>query len=267
MAAGTDPAELVDLAERVARAAGGLLLDGLHQVRSEVGTKSTGTDMVTEMDRSAEQLIVEAILAERPGDGILGEEGSALAGTSGVRWVIDPLDGTTNYLYRLPGFGVSVAAEVDGLTVAGAVTDPVRAETFTATRGGGAFLDGRPIRHSGQDRLDLGLVATGFGYDPERRRNQARVLAEVLPLVRDVRRFGAAALDLCLVACGRVDAYYERGLAPWDLAAGALIAAEAGAIVSDLEGRAASVDFVVAAAPGIVAELSSVLSAAGADRS
>jgi myo-inositol-1(or 4)-monophosphatase len=260
-----DTDALADLAVRVGRAAGDLLLDGLHLARADVGTKSTGTDMVTEMDRAAEALIVDALLAERPADGIVGEEGTEREGTSGVRWVVDPLDGTTNYLYRLPGWGVSVAAEVDGVAVAGAVVDPVHGEAFTASRGGGAFLDGRPIRHSGQSRLDEALVATGFGYDAERRRRQAGVLVEVLPMVRDVRRFGAAAVDLCSVACGRIDGYFERGLAPWDLAAGALVAAEAGAWVGDLAGGSPSVDFVLAAAPEIAEDLRRLLADLHAD--
>ncbi len=261
---GPDLDELRSLAERVAQEAGALLREGLDQVRSEVSTKSTGTDMVTEMDRASEALIVDRLLGLRPHDGILGEEGTQRAGTSGVRWVIDPLDGTTNYLYGLPGFNVSIAAEVDGRASVGVVLDVVRSELFSAVLGGGAARDGEPIRCSGVVDLALALLGTGFSYEPEQRRRQAGVLVGVLPLVRDIRRQGAAALDLCWVACGRLDGYYEHGLAPWDLAAGALVAAEAGAVVTDLEGGPAVAGAVVAAAPGIAPALRDLLRTAGA---
>jgi myo-inositol-1(or 4)-monophosphatase len=261
---GTDRTALRLLAEAVARETGALLHDGLDRARLHVGTKSTGTDMVTEMDRAAEAHIVQRLLTARPDDGVLGEEGTDRAGTSGVRWVVDPLDGTTNYLYGLPGFNVSIGAEVDGEAVAGAVFDVIRGELFSATLGGGATRDGAPIRHSAADDLALALVATGFSYDSERRRRQAQVLVEVLPRVRDVRRFGAAAVDLCSVACGRVDAYYEKGLAPWDLAAGGLIASEAGAVVTDIGGGPALAGAVVAAGPAIHEPLRALLERAGA---
>jgi myo-inositol-1(or 4)-monophosphatase len=260
-------ADLVDLrtlAERVARAAGSLLRDGLSVARQEIGTKTTVTDMVTEMDRASEALIERELLAARPDDGILGEEGAHRAGTSGVRWVVDPLDGTTNYLYGFPGFNVAIAAEVEGQTVAGAVYDVVRDELFSAHLHGGATRDGARIAPSGASDLAQALVGTGFAYDPERRRRQAKVLVEVLPRVRDIRRQGAAALDLCSVACGRLDAYYEQGLAPWDLAAGGLVATEAGAMLSDLEGGAPRDGSVLAATPGVATALLALLSAAGA---
>jgi myo-inositol-1(or 4)-monophosphatase len=256
--------ELRTLAERTARDAGALLVEGIGRVRAEVSTKTTQTDMVTEMDRASERLITEVLLAARPDDGILGEEGVDLAGTSGVRWVVDPLDGTTNYLYGFPGFNVSIAAEVDGHAVVGAVLDVVRDELFSAARGGGATRDGAPIRPSTTTELSDALVGTGFSYDPERRRRQALVLVDVLPRVRDVRRQGAAALDLCSVACGRLDAYYERGLARWDLAAGGLIASEAGAVVCDFDGRATREGSVVAAAPGVARALRSLLAGTAA---
>ena len=259
-----DAAELVALASAVARAAGTLLRDGLDQARVTVDTKSSRTDMVTEMDRAAEALIVDGLLGARPGDGVLGEEGTDRVGTSGVRWIVDPLDGTTNYLYALPGFAVSIGAEVEGQIVAGAVYDVVRDELFTATLGGGATRDGSPIRASTVTELPLALVATGFSYDAERRRRQAAVLVEVIPHIRDVRRFGAAAVDLCSVACARVDAYYERGLAPWDLAAGGLIAAEAGAVVTGLRGGRPVDGGVLAAAPGIAEALLALVGDAGA---
>jgi myo-inositol-1(or 4)-monophosphatase len=263
-----DRAALEALAGEACRAAGALLLDRLHGDRTDVGTKSTGTDMVTEVDRAAEERVVEVLLSARPDDGVVGEEGTDRAGTSGVDWVVDPLDGTTNYLYRHPGFGVSIAASVDGEVVAGAVLDAVGDQLFSAALGGGARLDGRPLlrppRRAGAP-LGEALVATGFSYDPDRRAAQAAVLTHVLPRVRDIRRMGAAAVDLCSVALGRVDAFYERGLAPWDLAAGGLIAAEAGAVVTDLGGGAPSGDFVLAAADAELAEsLRRLLADAGA---
>lgn len=259
-----DPVELRVLAESAARAAGALLLAGLDAPRTDVQTKSTGTDMVSEMDRAAEACIVERLLGARPDDGMVGEEGTDLRGTSGVLWVVDPLDGTTNYLYGLAGFGVSIAAEVDGVVVAGVVFDVVRGNLFAATLGGGATRDDIPIRASSATDLGTALVATGFSYEAERRARQAAVLVEVLPRVRDIRRFGAAAVDLCSVACGRVDAYYERGLARWDLAAGGLIATEAGAVVTGFDGGPAVAGSVVAAAPGIAGSLRELVVRAGA---
>ncbi len=259
-----DPVELRLLAETAARDAGALLLAGLDEVRTDVQTKTTGTDMVSEMDRAAEALIVDRLLGARPDDGMMGEEGTDLAGTSGVRWIVDPLDGTTNYLYGLAGFGVSIAAERHGTVIAGVVLDVVRDELFAATLGGGATRDGLPIRASAATHLGTALIATGFSYEASRRARQAAVLVEVLPRVRDIRRFGAAAVDLCAVACGRVDGYYERGLAPWDLAAGGLIASEAGAVVTDFDGGPAVAGAVVAAAPGIATALLDLVASAGA---
>ena len=255
----TDPVALRKLAENVARATGALLLDELDGVRTEVQTKSTGTDMVSEVDRAAEALIVDRLREARPDDGMVGEEGTDVTGTSGVRWIVDPLDGTTNFLYGLPGFGVSIAAELDGMVVAGVVLDAVRDELFAATLGGGATRNGSPIHASVATDLSLALIATGFSYDQTRRARQAAVLVEVIPRIRDIRRFGAAAVDLCSVACGRVDGYYERGLAPWDLAAGALIAAEAGAAVTDFDGGPVQAGPVVAAAPAIATALRDLL--------
>jgi myo-inositol-1(or 4)-monophosphatase len=223
-----DPLELLALARRLAGDAAELLRDALGHAY-EVDTKSSMTDMVTAADRASERLIVEGIRAERPDDAILGEEGTADRGTSGVRWIIDPLDGTTNFLYGVPAFAVSIAAEVDGRVDAAAVIDVSRDECFTAARGHGARLGTSPLACSGATDLATALVATGFGYDPLRRAEQGAVVAALLPVVRDIRRFGAAALDLCWVAAGRVDAYYERGIQTWDRAAGALVATEAGA--------------------------------------
>lgn len=259
-----DPFELCRLAAQAARNAGSLLVAGLDDVRTEVETKSSSTDMVTDMDRAAEACIAEHLLGARPDDGMVGEEGMQREGTSGVRWIVDPLDGTTNYLYGLPGFGVSIAAEHNGTVVAGVVLDVIRNELFAATLGGGATRDDTPIKASDATDLATSLIATGFSYDPARRARQAAMLTEVLPRVRDIRRFGAAAVDLCSVACGRADGYYEHGLAVWDLAAGALIAAEAGAVMTDFEGGPATPGAVVAAAPGVATALRALLVAAGA---
>ena len=248
---------LLDLAVDVARRAGALLLDGLADVRTTVETKSTRTDMVTEMDRSSERLVAGALRAARPDDAILGEEGTSSGGTSGVRWVVDPLDGTTNYLYGFPAWAVSVAAERDGESVVGVVHDALHDETFTAVRGGGAWCNGVPLRVTGAPDLATALVGTGFSYDAADRGRQAAVLARVLPAVRDVRRAGAAALDLSWVGLGRLDAFFERGLAPWDAAAGSLIASEAGALVRRFEDGT-----WVAAAPQLFEPLCALLEAA-----
>ncbi len=265
---GSDPRpdELLEVARRAAEQAGALLIDGLDRVRALVETKSTSTDMVTEMDRAAESLIVDAIREARPDDAIVGEEGTAERGSSGVEWIVDPLDGTTNYLYGHPGFGVSIAAAVDGDVVAGVVADPLHGDVFTAVRGAGAQRNGQPISPARPASLADALVATGFSYDPEQRRRQAGVLVHLLPKVRDLRRMGAAAVDLCSVACGRVDAFYERGLARWDYAAGALVAAESGASVGDLDGGMASSAFTLAAAPAVFEPLRVELAQAGADQ-
>jgi myo-inositol-1(or 4)-monophosphatase len=255
---------LVDLAADVAVRAVDLLAGGEAHGRATATSKSTATDMVSEMDRAAERLIVDALLTARPDDGILGEEGAARPGTSGLRWVVDPLDGTTNYLYGLAGWNVSIAVEDAEGVVAGAVADGVRGEIFTARRGGGAFLDGSPIRCSEADDLATALVGTGFGYDAERRRAQGAVVGALLPQVRDIRRLGAAALDLCAVACGRLDAYYEHGLSWWDLAAGALIATESGATLAPLNAEAVTDGSVIASAPGIATSLRNTLHALGA---
>jgi fructose-1,6-bisphosphatase/inositol monophosphatase family enzyme len=205
------------------------------EARVDVRTKSSPTDMVSEVDREAESAVSRILAERRPDDGVLGEEGTSTTGTTGVRWVVDPLDGTTNFLFGVPSFAVSVAAQVDGEGAVGVVVDPTRAETWAAARGRGASLNGRPVRVSGAiATLDQALVATGFSYRTERRAWQARRLTAVLPAVRDIRRFGAAALDLCWVAGGRFSGFFEWGLQPWDLAAGTVIASEAGATLGSL---------------------------------
>lgn len=258
---------LLDLAVDVAREAARLVVDERPPGQLGVAaTKSSATDIVTVMDQRSEALILDRIIAARPDDGFLGEEGADREGTSGVTWVVDPIDGTVNYLYEIPGFAVSVAARVGDEVVVGVVVNPVSGETWTAVRGAGAFLDGRPIRVNAAPELSQALVATGFGYSPARRARQADVLRAVVPVVRDVRRFGAASLDLCALACGRVDGYYEQGLKPWDLAAGGLIAEEAGAVVGGLSGRPAGEELVVAAPPELFRRLAELLAGLDADR-
>ena len=258
-----DPDALLDLAVGLARDAGALLLDGQERVRVDVATKTSVTDMVTDMDRASETLVVEGLAQARPDDAVLAEEGAGHTGTSGVRWVIDPLDGTTNYLYGNPNFAVSIAAEIDGAGTVGVVFDPSRDEMFTAVAGRGAHCNGEPIAVSRADDLAHALVATGFSYLPERRAAQGRLLAWMLPAVRDIRRSGAATLDLCWVACGRVDAYFERGLQPWDLAAGVVVAAEAGALVEGLDGPVPGSGSVMAVTPGLAGPLRLLLGGAG----
>ncbi len=258
-------AGLRDIAERIALQAGRLLVEGRPDRLLTVSSKSTPTDVVTEMDHAAEALITTELATLRPDDGLLGEEGAHKEGTTGVRWVVDPLDGTVNYLYGLGGWAVSIAATVDGIAVAGAVHVPSTGETFTAHRGGGATCNGRPLQCGPGPAVDRALVATGFGYAPERRAYQARVLATVLPAVRDIRRQGACAFDLCCLAAGRVDAYYERGVQPWDHAAGGLIATEAGARFEGLNGAVPSDRFALAAGQGLFGPLHDLLLAAGAD--
>ena len=260
-----DHRTLLRLAEDVAREAGRLIVDERPRGLGVAATKSSATDIVTEMDQRSEQLIVDRITEARPDDGFLGEEGADHAGSSGVTWVIDPIDGTVNYLYEIPAYAVSVAAQVGAEIVVGAVVNPVSGEVWTALRGEGAWLDGRRLELAEPPELSMALVATGFGYDPRRRARQAEVLQTVLPQVRDVRRAGAASLDLCALAAGRVDGLYEQGLKPWDLAAGGLVAAEAGAVVTGLHGREAGEALVVAAAEPLVSDLVALLESLDAD--
>ena len=271
--AAADLQQLLSVAERVARAAGDLVREGRPDTVDVAATKSSPTDVVTAMDTASEALLREQIQAARPDDGILGEEGGLVAGPSGLTWVVDPIDGTVNYLYGIPAYAISVAVVAgDPLdpaghqVLAGCVHQPLSGETWTATAGGGAFLDGRPIRVNTGVALEQSLIATGFGYGVERRRYAAGVVAQVLPRIRDIRRIGSAALDLAALASGRVDGYYERGLGAWDLAAGGLIAREAGAVVGGLEGRPAGPDLVIAAAPGLFEALHELLRPLRPDR-
>jgi myo-inositol-1(or 4)-monophosphatase len=259
------PADLLALALRAAEAAAATLTGAGAAAELVVSTKSTPTDPVTQMDRAAERVIAATIRAVRPDDAFVGEEGqadrAAEAAQDGarVRWIVDPIDGTVNFLYGIPQWGISIAAEVGGVVVAGVVADAVKGETFTAIRGRGAFRNGTPIAASHCGDLAQALVGIGFGYAAGRRAAQARVLLEIVPLVRDVRRMGAASLDLCAVACGRLDAYYERGLNLWDHAAAGLIAAEAGARVEGLFGAPPSAELLVAAPPAIFPALHDLL--------
>ena len=252
-------AALLELATSTAAEAATLIVEGLTRARTMIETKTSGTDMVTEMDRASEALILGRLDQARPNDAVLGEEGTDRTGTTGVRWIVDPIDGTTNYLYGHAGFAVSIAAEVDGVIMVGVVHDPLHGDVFTALRGAGALRNGIPIAVSGETDLSRALVATGFSYEPDRRQRQAAVLGQIIGSVRDIRRMGAASVDLCSVACGRVDAYYERGLQPWDHAAGALIATEAGALVGNLDGGAPEFDFCLAAPPAIFEPLRQLL--------
>ncbi|HEX4290680.1 MAG TPA: inositol monophosphatase family protein [Trebonia sp.] len=297
MTGGVDPSgggvtgarELLVIAVGAALEAGQLLAS--KEGRVEVAaTKSSPTDVVTEMDGRAEELIRARILLARPDDAILGEEGGQVDGTADApaRWVVDPLDGTVNYLYGLPDWAVSIAAEVDHQILAGAVYVPMRGELFTAVRGEGAWLETTrgagassaraesgipdstferiPLRCRPGVPLEQALVATGFGYRAERRAVQGAVVAALLPRIRDIRRNGVASVDLCAVAAGRVDGYYERGLNYWDYAAGALIAAEAGAVVGDSRGGPPGTSMTVAAGPGLFAPLRDALAELDAER-
>ncbi|MEI7545982.1 MAG: inositol monophosphatase family protein [Mycobacteriaceae bacterium] len=233
---------------------------------AQVRAKSSPTDPVTIVDTETEQLIRRRLAELRPGEPILGEEGGGQAADSGtVRWVVDPIDGTVNFVYGIPAYSVSIAAQLDGRSVAGAVADVVSGDIYSAGIGLGAhvLVGGvrSPLRCSEADDLSMALLGTGFGYEPNRRAAQAALLAQMLPVIRDIRRIGSAALDLCMVAAGRLDAQYEHGLSAWDWAAGALIAAEAGAVLvlpePDEPGTTGSL--VLVAAPGVAAQLIAAL--------
>lgn len=261
---------LLELASGLAEVAGELISDlvaedGRLALRESAGRKSTRTDLVTQADRRSEQLIRESLRSARPEDGFLGEEGGSSGGSSGLTWVVDPLDGTVNFVYGFPAWSVSIGlADAEGRGVLGVVRDVERKETFTAVRHRGARLDGTPLRIRPSASLGESLVATGFGYAAERRAAQAALLPAVLPAVRDIRRAGSAALDLCWVAAGRLDAFYEAGLNPWDSTAGLLVAEEAGAACELLDGLVPDAPTLVVAAPERLGELTALLrSAAG----
>jgi myo-inositol-1(or 4)-monophosphatase len=231
----------------------------------DVDTKSSETDVVTAGDTATERLVRSRLAALRPGEPVLGEEEGGATDLGGLRWVVDPIDGTVNYLYGYPWYAVSLAAQVDGVSVVGAIVEPVSGRRWTAIRGEGAWLDGVPLRASSTTRLELALVGTGFAYRVERRRRQAAGVASLVSRIRDIRRGGSAALELCAVAAGWLDGFFEHGLSRWDWAAGALIASEAGAIVRipGTVGDDFGEDLLMAAAPGVAGELREALISAG----
>lgn len=246
-----DPEDLLRLAVPIAAAGVALAREARSTAITQVRTKSSDTDVVTAADHAVEHLVIDRLLAARPDDAILTEESGAVDGGSNVRWILDPIDGTVNYLYGVPYYALSLAAEVDGVVVAGVVHNVASDVVYTATQGGGAWRDGLRLSGSSETEMSQSLVATGFGYDSARRANQSRVLAGLLAQIRDIRRMGAGALDLCAAAEGTVDVYYEKGLSIWDLAAGVLIATEAGLVVTGLNGQPAGPDMVLAAPPAL----------------
>lgn len=252
--------ELLAIALPIAREAAATARRMRAEAITDVETKSTRTDVVTAADRAVERQVVDALRAARPGDGVLGEEyGESAPEPGAIRWVLDPIDGTVNYLYGIPAYAVSLAAEVGGVVVAGVVINAATGDEWTATRGGGAWRAGHRLRCSGQADLAQALVGTGFGYDAKRRAHQGAVVAQLITRVRDIRRIGAASLDLCAVGEGTLDAFFEKGLNPWDHAAGGLVATEAGAVVGGLSGAAPGLDMVVAAAPALFGPLHDAL--------
>ena len=270
MSAQATAQELLDIALAAARPAVAMIRERRPPGRVAVtATKSTPTDVVTALDTAAERLVRATIEAQRPEDAFLGEEGGTSAGTSGVRWVLDPIDGTVNFVYGIPAYAVSIAAEVEGQVHAGVVVDVVSGEEFTAAVGSGAYLrrgpdaEATPLALPAPPRLDQALVATGFGYDAGQRERQAGAVARMLPQVRDIRRIGAASLDLCYLAAGRVDAYVEEGLHRWDFAAGALVCREAGAAVTGLDDDEPSERLVIGCAPSLLRSFRDLVRACG----
>lgn len=253
--------ELTELAASIAVRAGELARVRRAEGVQIAATKSVVADIVTQADREVENLVRGLLAQARPHDGFLGEESGAERGTSGITWVVDPIDGTVNYAYGIPSYAVSIAAvegepePLEWTALSAAVCNPASGELFTATRGAGAWLGATQL-HVNDEPSPAGLLlATGFGYDPAVHAAQFAMLARVMPMARDIRRIGAASLDLAFVAAGRLDAYFERGLWPWDHAAGALLVAEAGGRVGGLDGAAASRDLTVAAAPAVFEQL------------
>ena len=263
-------AQLETVAIEIVRSAGALLIN--RPATMKFSTKSSAVDVVTEMDKASEELVRNYLATHRPGDGLLGEEGSDIPSSTGITWIVDPIDGTVNYLYQLPGWNISVAAQLDGITLAGAVFAPLLdgGMLWSAHRGGGARLQrgaAQPlsIQSNAQVPLHLALLATGFSYSTEIRKKQGARFAKLIPHVRDIRRMGAAAVDLCLVASGMVDGYFEEELAPWDLAAGELIATEAGALVTNATGGPAGREMVVAAHPSLHSQILALLASVAVD--
>lgn len=262
--------QLLDLARTIALEAGSLAARRRAEGVEVAASKSTTVDIVTEADREAESLIRGMLADARPDDGFYGEESGAGAGSSGLTWLVDPIDGTVNFLYGIPHYAVSIAVvegDPDPLTwrgIAGCVVNPATGEVFTGLSGEGAWLGSTPIHVAEPEDMSMALVNTGFAYDATRRGIQGRIVAELLPRVRDIRRLGTASLDLCFVASGRTNAYFESTLSPWDHAAGAIIAREAGAVVKGRGDAAPSRDLIFAAPPRLAAELEPVLLELGA---
>lgn len=259
-----NPAALAELALATAAAAGEMLRarrgEGL-----DIATKSTGTDMVTDLDRASDELIRGLLLEARPDDGLLTEEDADHTGTSGIVWVVDPIDGTTNFVYDHPPYAVSIAASIDGRAVAGAVVEISADDRYHGWLGGGSYRNGTELRIGDPPDLARALIVTGFGYSPKRRETQAALLTRIIGHVRDIRRLGAAAIDLCSLAAGRVDAYYEHGLNPWDLLAGEIIATEAGAAVESITGGPTKPDEgILATHPDLIGPLRELLLSNGA---
>ena len=247
----------LELAERAARAAGEVLLSYYGRPAEGVSSKSSATDLVSDADREAERTIRDLLAAERPDDGLIAEEGSRAEAASGRRWVVDPLDGTINFLYGFPAWAVSVALEDAEGGLVGVVHSPIHGETFRAVRGQGAFLGERGLTVRPPRPLEQSLVYTGFSYEPARRAVQADVIRSLLPRARDIRRAGAASVDLSWLAAGRLDAYFERGLHSWDWAAGRLLVEEAGGTVEWLDDEWPGM--VAASSPELLAELRAFL--------
>ena len=251
--------ELLELATYAARRGGELLLEHYRRDATGVSAKSTPTDLVSDADRESEDLIKELISKERPEDGFLAEESDEEVGSGALTWIIDPLDGTVNFLFRIPMWCVSIAARDDDGTLIGVVHDPNHDETFAAARGQGTTLNGAPIRVSDKAELSQALVGTGFAYDVPTRTVQAGVVERVLPKVRDIRRGGSAALDLSYLSCGRLDGFYEAHMQEWDKAAGVLLIQEAGGVVSKLEDPFNNAHGVIAANPTLHPALSALV--------
>jgi myo-inositol-1(or 4)-monophosphatase len=258
-----DQADLLRIGQTAADAAAIELRARFGELAVGVRAKSSPTDLVSDADLAAEAAIRAVITRSRPEDAVIGEEGGE-TGEGELRWIVDPLDGTTNFLCGIPTFAVSIACEDETGTLAGIVLDPLREECFTATREGEAMMNGHSISSSARKQLDTALVATGFGYDAAQRARQAEVVARILPRARDIRRAGAAALDLCWSACGRYDAYYERGLHAWDLAAGAQIARRAGLSVRELTADGEEPAGILVAPEAFIAELYALVARRGA---
>jgi myo-inositol-1(or 4)-monophosphatase len=243
--------ELRSIAEQLARAAGDMALAGRKSGDVTATTKSSPTDMVTQYDKASEDMITAGLRELRPDDGIVGEEGASRDGTSGITWHIDPIDGTSNFYFDIPMWAVSIGAVDKHGPIAGAVYAPALGDMFTAARGEGATLNGNRISVRENTVLSDALVCTGFSYHVNQREVHARRVATMVGQIRDIRRFGAAALDLCFVACGRLDAYFEEHLNSWDLIAGQVIATEAGAIVTNFSGDTVTPQQVLATQPGV----------------